>query len=232
MSRWVRYVVIAALGVMAFVGVFCSGWIDKQLAECPTTWSACEHSFAYVTRVDTDYMTAADEAVRVDRCDVVGRLPLQKLDETPSGDAERWLDGATRIDTREDDHDRVCKSWLHTWQAVVYDPQHRDHARFASLPKRGGFGLRKLLLVLVIALCLGYPIWSRYGGRIWGRIWGWFERLGAAWNRRGVAKQQRRRERAKRKRKAFYAEIRAESAKIEASVAEDEAAKRARDAAE
>ncbi len=214
MTRWVRYIIIAGLGAMAIVGTFCSDWIDRQL-ECPTSWSACERSFAYVTRVDADYATAADEGVKIDRCNVVARLPLQKLDKKPTSDAKHLLEGAIRIDTREEDHDRVCESWLHTWQAVAYDPKDRSHSRFASPPKSSGLDLRKLLIVLAIAVCVGYPFWAKYGGRI-----------SASWKGGGEARKQCRQARAKRKREAFYAEIRAESEKIDGSVAADDEARR------
>jgi hypothetical protein len=215
MPAWLRYSVLAAFGLMALVGIFCTQWLDEVEAQCPGTWSRCERSYAYVTGVEPDHATAADEGIRVDRCDVVARLPLARLDEKPTGNGERLLDGATRIDTREDDYDRVCDRWLHTWQAVVYDPQHRSsRVKFTSLPKSSGFDLRKLLLVIVAALCLGYPIWTRYGGRIAG----WWERAGETSQRHGNTRKQRKQERAKRKRAAFYAEIRAESAKIDAAV--------------
>jgi hypothetical protein len=215
MPAWLRYIILAAFGLMALVGIFCTEWLDEVEAECPSTWSRCEHSYAYVTGVERDYATAADEGIRVDRCNVVARLPLARLEEKPTGNAGRLLDGATRIDTREDDYDRVCDRWLHTWQAVVYDPQHRSsRVKFTSLPKSSGFDLRKLLLVLVAALCLGYPIWRRYGGRIAG----WWTR-GRGVPRHENTRKQRKQERAKRKRAAFYAEIRAETAKIDAAIA-------------
>lgn len=229
MPAWLRYLLLAAFASMLLVGVFCTEWLDKVEARCPGTWSRCERSYAYVTGVERDYMTAADEGMRADRCNVVARLPLARLDDKPTGRSEHLLDGATRIDTREDDHDRVCDRWLHTWQAVVYDPQHRSsRVKFASLPRSSGFDLRKLLLVAIAVLCLGYAIGRRYGGRIAG----WWERAGEASRRHGEARTQRKQERAKRKRAAFYAEIRAESAKIDASVAADEAARREKDPAD
>lgn len=222
MRAWLRHIIIAALGLMVLVGTFCTEWLDEVDARCPSTWSRCERSYAYVTGVERDHATTADEGTRVDHCNIVARLPRERLADKPTGPDERLLEGATRIDARESDYDRVCDQWLRTWQTVIYDPQHRSRARFVALPKSSGFDLRKLLLVIVAALCLGYPMWARYGGHI-SRC------AREAWSGRRQSRTQRKHDRAKRKREAFYAEVRAESAKIDASVAADEAAKHTRD---
>jgi len=124
------------------------------------------HSYAYVTGLDTDYETAADEGVRENRCNVTARLPLAIVKERPKGKDATLLAGATLVGERLKDPEKHCEDYLHTWQPVSFDPAHREDVHF-DWPE-GDIDAGHLIIGVIMLGVIGYAIAEplRYRWRI------------------------------------------------------------------
>lgn len=101
------------------------------LAIAATTYADTRvHSYAYVTGLETDYATAADEGVRENRCNVTALLPHVILETRPKAGDRAPLKRATEVEERVDDPNRNCHDYLHTWQPVDFDPTNREDVHF------------------------------------------------------------------------------------------------------
>lgn len=123
-------------------------------------------SYAYITGIQTDYASAANEGIKEDHCDVTARLPLDIVTHRPSGPAPELRKDATLAYSRESDADRICNEWLHTWQPVTFDPDDRKDVEF-DLPKDGGLTGSKIIGIIIGVILIWSFLKERYGQRLW-----------------------------------------------------------------
>ena len=94
------------------------------LAPAAAAGSGSQQSYAYVTAAEPDWASPSDGD---DHCDLTVQLPATPLDAAPAGAADSLLQGAAIATAHEDDPDRTCFSYLHTWQPVRFDASDRAH---------------------------------------------------------------------------------------------------------
>lgn len=90
----------------------------------PAAASSRVQTYAYVSAADPDWESVEGG----DHCDFTLLVPRTSLDAAPSAPTDPRMQGATTATAHEDDPDRTCFGYLHTWVRASFDPADRAHA--------------------------------------------------------------------------------------------------------
>jgi hypothetical protein len=107
-------------------------------------------SYAYITHASAIWAT--NDSAQVDRCRLTGKLPTTIVARRPANAAPELLRGATAIEQVIEDEDHHCNELADTWQRVIFDPVHREDARYV-LPKTH-LSMTALLLFVGVEIVL------------------------------------------------------------------------------